>query len=66
MMFGPYSKNTVLCDCGIIASLDSEVVSRKRNLGRHIECMACRNRMILEEHECLELHFAGLDDQNEY
>lgn len=58
-MFGPNSMNKALCGCGAIADLDSEVVRRKRTLGKHVECSRCRNVRIAREKEEMERHFSG-------
>ena len=50
-MFGPYLIGKVLCDCGVLADLDEEVILRKKLLGKSVECRACRNRRIAEELE---------------
>ncbi|NLK26048.1 MAG: hypothetical protein GX307_05690 [Euryarchaeota archaeon] len=61
-MFGPYSKNKALCDCGELMDIDSEVLRRKNLLGKKVECRECRNRRIAEERELLEMHYLGLDE----
>jgi hypothetical protein len=65
-MFGPYHKNKVLCACGSIADIDSGVLSTKRGLGKRVECRACRNRRIALEHETIERHFLGLEEEEEF
>lgn len=66
-MFGPYSKNKALCDCGELMDIDSEVVRRKHSLRKRVECRECRNRRIAAEHDRLEIHFLGLDEsENEW
>jgi cytochrome c-type biogenesis protein CcmH/NrfF len=64
-MFGPYSNNKALCACGALTDLDSEVIKRKRGLGKKVECVDCRNRRIAQEHELLERHFLGLDEEED-
>jgi hypothetical protein len=64
-MFGPYSKNKALCSCGSLADLDSAVVSLKGGLGKRVECRECRNKRIAREHEMLEKHFSGEEEQEE-
>lgn len=66
LMFGPYSMNKALCGCGALADLDTEVVRRKRGLGKRVECVNCRNRRIAKEQELLEKHFLGLDEEDPY
>ncbi len=64
-VFGPYNKNKALCACGSIADLDSKTVNTKRRLGKRVECMACRNKRIAQEHEKLERHFLGFDEEED-
>lgn len=64
-MFGPNSMNKALCGCGAIADLDKDVVRRKRDLGKRVECSRCRNRRIAEEQEELDRHFRGQDDEDQ-
>lgn len=64
IMFGPYSMNKALCGCGALTDLDNEVIRRKKGLGKRVECISCRNRRIAEEHEILEHHFLGLDEDS--
>jgi len=64
-MFGPYSMNKALCGCGALADLDSEVVKRKKGLGKRVECVNCRNRRIAMERELLDRQFQGLEGENE-
>jgi len=64
-MFGPYSMNKGLCCCGELTDIDSEVLRRKIELGKKVECRKCRNKRIAEEHELLELHYLGLDEEVE-
>lgn len=63
MMFGPYSMNKGLCSCGELTDIDSEVLRRKNQLGKRVECRECRNRRIAMEHEQLEMHYLGLDEE---
>ena len=65
-MFGPYSMNKGLCSCGELTDIDQEVMRRKNELGKAIECRACRNRRIALEHDQLELHYLGVDEEGEY
>jgi hypothetical protein len=65
-MFGPYSMNKALCGCGALTDLDSEVIRRKKDLGKRVECTSCRNHRIAEEHEILDIHFQGLDEEDFY
>lgn len=62
-MFGPNPKNKALCICGALTDLDAEVVRMKAGLGKRVECARCRNRRIAQEHESLERHYLGLDDE---
>lgn len=62
-MFGPNLMNKALCGCGAIADLDTDIVRRKHDLGKRVECSRCRNRRIAEEKEALDRHFQGLDDE---
>jgi hypothetical protein len=62
-MFGPNSMNKALCGCGAIADLDTNVVRRKHDLGKRVECSRCRNRRIAEEREALDRHFIGADEE---
>ena len=62
-MFGPYSKNKALCGCGALTDVDAEVLRRKAGLGKRVECAHCRNRRIASEHDFLERHYLGLDDE---
>ncbi len=64
-MFGPYSMNKGLCSCGELTDIDSEVLRRKVELGKRVECRMCRNRRIAREHEQLELHYLGLDEEED-
>ncbi len=64
-VFGQYNKNKALCACGCIADLDSKSVGTKRRLGKRVECMACRNKRIAREHEDMERHFLGLDQEED-
>ncbi len=63
IMFGPYPKNKALCICGALTDLDVEVVKRKADLGKRVECARCRNKRIAQEHESLERHFLGITDE---
>jgi hypothetical protein len=54
--------NKAFCACGAIAELDSSVISRKRNLGKEVECSRCRNRRISEEHRELRKLYSEEDD----
>jgi hypothetical protein len=60
-MFGPNSMNKALCGCGAIADLDIEVVRRKRDLGKRVECSRCRNDRIAHEREEMERLFTGAE-----
>jgi len=66
LMFGPNSNsmNKALCGCGALADLDANVLRRKQNLGKRVECSRCRNRRIAEEKEALDRHFQGLGDED--
>ncbi|MDW5562742.1 MAG: hypothetical protein SA339_05895 [Methanomassiliicoccus sp.] len=61
-VFGTNSMNKALCGCGAIADLDTDVVRRKQDLGKRVECSRCRNRRIAEEREALERYYHGLDE----
>jgi DNA-directed RNA polymerase subunit RPC12/RpoP len=63
-MFGPYSNKKALCGCGALIDLDTDVIRRKRGLGKRVECTECRNRRIAKEHEMLEKHFLGLEEES--
>lgn len=67
-VFGPKSMNKALCGCGTIADLDTEVVRRKRTLGKYVECSRCRNIRIARERDELERHFSGIrvEDHEEF
>ena len=58
-MFGEAPRRKVLCSCGAIAEIDSAMASRKKGLGKVVECIACRNRRIADEMETLNAHFNG-------
>ena len=60
-MFGDTPRRKVLCSCGAIADFDSAMASRKKGLGKFVECRACRNRRIAHEMEELSAHFSGED-----
>jgi hypothetical protein len=62
-MFGPYSMNKALCSCGELTDVDSEVFRRKSNLGKRVECRECRNQRIAREHDQLEMHFLGIEEE---
>ncbi len=62
-MFGPYSINKGLRSCGTLTDIDSQVFRLKNELGKEIECRECRNKRIAMEHEQLELHYLGLDEE---
>ena len=62
-MFGPYSMNKGLCSCGELTDVDSEVLRRKSELGKRVECRGCRNRRIALAHEHLELHYLGIEEE---
>ncbi|MBM4237074.1 MAG: hypothetical protein FJ151_01145 [Euryarchaeota archaeon] len=62
-MFGSFSKKKALCQCGVIADVDSAAVRVKLRLGKEIECMACRNERIAKELLELQVHFFGQEDE---
>ena len=53
----------VYCGCGMIVDLDRSVINLKRNLGKPIECISCRNRRISSEIDSLDRHFSGEEDE---
>ncbi len=63
LMFGPNSMKKALCGCGELVDLDTEIVRRKKLLGKRVECVNCRNRRIASEKESLERHFLGMEDE---
>jgi len=63
VMFGSFSKKKALCQCGVIADVDSAAVRVKLRLGKEIECMACRNERIAKELLELQVHFFGQEDE---
>ncbi len=62
-MFGDTPRRKILCSCGAIADFDSSMASRKRLLGKVVECRACRNQRISHEMEELDAHFLGLEPE---
>jgi len=60
-MFGDTPRRKILCSCGAIADFDSAMASRKRSLGKAVECRACRNERISHEMEDLNAQFLGLE-----
>ncbi|MDD1769990.1 MAG: hypothetical protein LUO79_02795 [Methanomassiliicoccales archaeon] len=64
-MFGDTPRRKVLCSCGAIADFDSAMASRKKGLGKVVECRACRNRRIAQEMEELTVHYCGEDPQDD-
>ncbi len=61
LMFGDTPRRKVLCPCGAIAEFDSAMASRKKGLGKTVECRACRNKRIAVELEALDAQFNGED-----
>lgn len=62
-MFGEAPKRKVLCSCGAIAEVDLRMANTKMNLGKVVECRACRNNRIAREKEELEKHFSGQEEE---
>ncbi len=65
VMFGDTPRRKVLCSCGAIAEFDSAMASRKKGLGKVVECRACRNRRIAEEMDALAALYNGEDAQED-
>ena len=65
LMFGDSPRRKVLCSCGAIADFDSAMASRKKVLGKIVECRTCRNRRIAEEMEAVDAHYNGEDGTEE-
>jgi hypothetical protein len=63
-MFGDTPRRKVLCSCGAIAEFDSAMASRKKGLGKVVECRTCRNRRIAQEMEELAVQYNGEDPQD--
>jgi len=63
-MFGDTPRRKILCSCGAIADFDSAMASRKRSLGKVVECRACRNQRISHEMDELQSHFLGLESED--
>lgn len=62
-MFGPNSMKKALCGCGELVDLDTDIVLRKRILGKRVECVNCRNRRIALERDELDRHYLGLEEE---
>ena len=56
------SMNKVFCTCGAIAEVDSRTISRKRRLGKDVECSCCRNQRISEELEEMKILYSEEDE----
>jgi hypothetical protein len=52
-----------LCGCGELVDLDTDIVLRKRILGKRVECVNCRNRRIALERDELDRHYLGLEEE---
>jgi len=58
-LFGEWRGATVLCACGSLVRLDRATVHRRRQMGKPVECQACRNRRVASEKEELDSEFYG-------
>lgn len=64
-MFGPNSMNKALCwRCGDLVDLDTDSIRRKRNLGKRVECVNCRNYRIALERDKLDKQFYAMEDDD--
>lgn len=64
LMFGPNSMKKALCGCGELVDLDTDIIRRKKILGKRVECVNCRNRRIALERDELEKHLFALEEDN--
>lgn len=57
------SMRKAFCSCGAIAELDSTAVLLKDDLGKEVECRACRNKRIAEDLEEMRILYSEEEDE---
>ena len=56
----------IYCRCGRIVGLDSSIIKLKMSLGKNLECSECRNERISKDIDEINMHFEGIEPEEEY
>ena len=57
---------TIYCRCGRIVGMDSAIMKLKLSLGKNLECPMCRNERISGDIDAINMHFEGIDEEDDY
>jgi hypothetical protein len=55
----------IYCKCGRIIGMDSAQANLKLRLGKELECPFCRNERISKDIDEMNMHFEGLDEDDD-